>query len=204
MSPDLFPHAERDLVAALGLTQKAVRVVRADELEQKNDWAMVAGEVRYSDAGKARLFSILKISTEPAQTALGVPSGPRARAAAEKLAKDLGVTRADLLAAASETIDAMIAKHTCDTSPSAVMDRAQEFPPAAAVRTPGSLESLTCFKLYSRNTKIVEAKTAAGELVLVRVRENKNLRPGMVMKCRFAGTRIWELAQRLPRYRGRW
>lgn len=75
---------------------------------------------------------------------------------------------------------------------------------APAERAAGTLETLTCHKCYKPNRHIVEAKTAAAELVLVRVKDNTNLQPGMAMKCRFAGGRMWELAQRLPRHRGRW
>jgi len=71
-------------------------------------------------------------------------------------------------------------------------------------RRVGGHEELVCFKCYKINRLMLEAKTAADELVLVRVRDNSNFQPGMKMKCRYTGTRVWELAQRLPRYRGRW
>lgn len=65
MIPDPFKHAERVLVAELGLTQKQLRAIRADELTNGRDWSTVAGEVRYSDEGRSRLLAILKISSEP-------------------------------------------------------------------------------------------------------------------------------------------
>jgi hypothetical protein len=75
---------------------------------------------------------------------------------------------------------------------------------APGARLPGALEDLTCGKVYRINKRMVEALTAAGEQVVVRVRDNTNLQPGMVMPCRFGGGRIWELNRRLPRRRGLW
>jgi len=75
---------------------------------------------------------------------------------------------------------------------------------APGARLPGALEDLTCGKVYKINKHMVEATTAAGEQVVVRVRDNTNLQPGMVMPCRFGGGRIWELNRRLPRRRGLW
>lgn len=75
---------------------------------------------------------------------------------------------------------------------------------AEGTRIAGTIEDLVCHKCYHPNIRMLEAKSSSGEIVLVRVRDNRNLRTGMVMKCKFAGGRIFELAQRLPRFRGKW
>lgn len=68
----------------------------------------------------------------------------------------------------------------------------------------GDREELTCGKCYRPNVRIVEATRANQDRVLVRVKDNRNLRPGMMMKCRFGAGTIWELDQRLPRWPGKW
>jgi hypothetical protein len=157
-----FVHAERTLVASLGLTQKAVRALRDEDLDRTLDWDTVSGEVRYSDAGREKLMSLLKISSEPA------PALPAAAGAPP-------------------------------------FEAAQAAPaPAPEALTAATHEDLVCHKRYKPNRHIVEALRATGELVLVRVKDNSNLQPGMTMKCRFGAGRVWELAQRLPRRRGRW
>lgn len=163
MSAVQFIHAERDISTELGVSHKALRVTRADELDRDSDWTMVAGEVRYSEAGKARLLSLLKISP---------------------------------------VLPPPIAE-TVSGSPPVGLEKNSEAEPVGA-RKPGDIENLTCFKCYSPNRRILEAKTSSDELVLVRIKDNRNLRPGMIMKCRFAEGRMWELAQRLPRFRGKW
>jgi len=78
--------------------------------------------------------------------------------------------------------------------------------PAAVCGAPlqGEMRDLVCEKKYSVNRRVVEAKLGE-ETVLVRVRDSVNLLPGMTMKCRYSGEgRMWELAQRLPRKRGKW
>lgn len=151
MSADPFIHGERELVASLGLSQKAVRAVRAEDLDRTVDWETIGGEVRYSDVGRSKLLGVLKISSEAA-------------------------------------------------APAAPEDPA----PAAAARAPGALEDLVCVKCYKPNRRMLEARTVGGDVVLVRVKDNVNLLPGMTMPCRFEAGRIWTLARRLPRHRGKW
>lgn len=68
---------------------------------------------------------------------------------------------------------------------------------------PGDEVELECVKVYRPNRTIVEARLGA-EIVRVRMRDNRNMRPKMVMRCRYSGTPIWELAQRCPRFPGKW
>ena len=180
MSTDRFPHSERALVVTMGLTQKAIRAVRADSLKRNEDWDVIGGEVRYSDQGKERLHAFLKISPE---------APPPAEAAQPGL-----LTR---------MIGAL--KKSPEPEAEAVEEGPAEEPAAAPpARELGAIEELKCTKCYKPNKLIVEATTGSGESALVRVRDNTNLQPGMLMKCRFTGGRLWELAQRLPRQRGRW
>lgn len=173
MTADGFPHGERELARDLGLTQKALRVVRSDDLARKADWDVISGEVRYSASGRDRLLEVLKISAPAA--AFSIPP---------------------ILSAAAPAPPGPPEKNSVAPSAAAA-------PPAPA-RPLGCIETLTCGKCYSPNRRIVEASTAGGDQVLVRLKDNQNMRPGMAMKCRFAGGRMWELAQRLPRFRGKW
>lgn len=181
MTAAAFPHTERELVASLGLTQKAVRSVRADDLDRTIDWDTVGGEVRYSAAGRAKLLSLLKISAEPAPPGAEPPL--------------LEKNPSDPL----RTFGLVPERLDDGTHALVVTDK-----PASGALTAESREDLVCHKQYKPNRRILEAKRSNGELVLVRVKDNTNLLPGMVMKCRFGAGRVWELDQRLPRKRGRW
>ena len=179
MSADAFPHAERAVTAKLGITPKDLRGIRTASLTRGDDWEVVGNSVHYSSAGLGRLATLLKVPVDGAATAQPEP---------EKISTEPGAGPA---------------------AEPPLLEEADPAPtPAAsggpAGRAAGAIEDLVCLKCYRPNRQIVEARTGAGEEVLVRVRDNTNLRPGMTMKCRFAGTRIWELAQRLPRRRGKW
>lgn len=192
MSTDPFVHSERDLVAALGLSQKAVRDVRADGLEQKTDWKMVHGEVRYSDAGKARLLALLKISIDA-----DPPAAPAEVA--------VGSERPGIVSRAMDVLK-KFSTGAEPSAPAAAPAEAQLAAPTAAptAREPGAREELVVHKCYRPNRRILEAKTASGQMVLVRVADNTNFQPGMIMKCRYGGGPVWELDQRPPRRPGKW
>lgn len=178
MSSDAFPHLERAVAAQLGITPKDLRGIRAADLTRGEDWEIQAGAVAYSVAGVARLAQLLDVQADGAGVSAAGPekNPPEDRPAGEAAegAPPLG-----------------------DEGEAAVLDPL----PGRAL---GAVEDLVCGRCYRPNRKMVEAMTPDGELVLVRVRDNSNLQAGMVMKCRFAGSRIWELAQRLPRKRGKW
>ena len=219
MSADSFTHSERDLAGRLGISRKLIGAVRGEHLHRDVDWSMVKGEVRYSDHGVEALTTALKISGEP-----GAPAGDSAPNTLEKIpgheamVKELmaaaapqvarleamatvqrlvdvtGLSVGELVAVTAETLVEHLSKTPGDGDPT----------PAVPPRVAGAVEDLTCVKCYKPNTRILEAKTAVGEKALVRVKDNRNFLPGMVMKCRFTGTPVWELAQRLPRRRGKW
>lgn len=68
------------------------------------------------------------------------------------------------------------------------------------------LEELAVVRLYP-NRNLLQAKNAAGELVNVRVAENKNFRPGMKLKAQPPkpdGLAMYRLEGRCPRYPGRY
>lgn len=174
MSPDTFTHVERVLVGELGLTQKQLRSIRADELVNGLDWSSVSGEVRYSDEGRAKLFFILKISAEPPP--LPPPPAPSADPAPEHSAP----------------------KKSGDSA----APPAGPLPPVATLR--GTIETLTVHKVYAPNRSIIEGRRDCSEIVLVRVRDNRKFRRGMAMSCRFAQGNLWELNQPMPRYYGKW
>lgn len=76
-------------------------------------------------------------------------------------------------------------------------------PPApASPLEPGALRLLVIVRGF-RNPRIVSARL--DDLpARVRVRDSINLMPGMTMKCRFIREDLWDLAQPLPRRRGKW
>ena len=180
MSGDRFIHAEQDLADALGIPQKKLRVLRQDELDATRDWSHVGAQVRYSEEGRAKLLGLLKAD---------LPSPHSAPNAAASRAKNFVPVLALAPVEAPGDGGVALAAHTL-----AVLTRP----------FPGDVEMLTCVKCYRPNIRKLEAKRADGAIVLVRVRDNRNLRPGMAMKCRYGDGRIWELAQRLPRFPGKW
>lgn len=68
---------------------------------------------------------------------------------------------------------------------------------------PGDVRTLTLVRTYTHNRHIVLA-SLADQPVRCRVRTSEKLIPGMTMQARFIQADLWELAQRLPRRRGRW
>jgi hypothetical protein len=83
---------------------------------------------------------------------------------------------------------------------SAEIGPAEIAPPAAP--PPPAKQSLVCTRT-PRNRRIVFAKLG-GELMRVRVRDSANILPGMTLLCAHVQADLWELAQPLPRARGRW
>jgi hypothetical protein len=64
-STEVFPHAERELAAALGIAHDVLKEVRVQRLARATDWELVAGIVRYSAAGRAKALAALKIAEVP-------------------------------------------------------------------------------------------------------------------------------------------
>lgn len=54
------------------------------------------------------------------------------------------------------------------------------------------------------NTRLLQARTASGDLVSVQVRTNENFRPRMKLMARPIGGSIWKLEGNCPRQRGRY
>lgn len=69
--------------------------------------------------------------------------------------------------------------------------------------SPPPLEELTVVN-RARNPRLVFARRANGDLVRLRVRSNENFLPGMRAQGQHEAADVWTLAQRLPRWRGRW
>lgn len=75
--------------------------------------------------------------------------------------------------------------------------------PAAAVQVPPPTERFTVLKLVP-NRHLLLASDALGSTVRVRVRDNTNFMPEMVIQVRLIQGDLYELVGRGPRYRGRW
>ena len=73
----------------------------------------------------------------------------------------------------------------------------------APVLAPGACRTLECVRIFPLNRRIVQARRD-GQLVRVRVRDSINFIAGMAMPCRLIDGDLWELAQRLPRWKGKW
>jgi hypothetical protein len=205
MSGHVFTHSEADLVRSLGLNAKDIRAVRTAALTRGTHWQHVAGEVRYSADGRTILLSSLKISSDDS-AALASPA-PLQHARAS-----LCATLAAQASAAALVADAIAARLRSDlaapvgySAPKKSAERpAQPRPPArVAPPRPGEVRELVCLRTYALNKRIVLAKFGAAE-VRVRVRDSANLTAGLTMQCRFLSADLWELAQRLPRWRGKW
>lgn len=90
-------------------------------------------------------------------------------------------------------------------------------PPAAATAEPvehlapkkseepgATTADIVIVRLYPLNRRIVQGRLESGASVRVRVRDNRNLTPAMVMPCRHLGADLWELTHALPRWKGKW
>lgn len=105
---------------------------------------------------------------------------------------------------------ALLKVSTSATAPeahSAPKNSAEPTPPPA--ETPpdpapadAAVRPLECVRTFPLNRRIVQAR-CDGQLVRVRVRDSANFTTGMTMLCRLIDGDLWELAQRLPRWRGK-
>jgi hypothetical protein len=75
--------------------------------------------------------------------------------------------------------------------------------PGAEPAEPSGLRELVCLRTYTMNRRIVQAQLGE-EIVRVRVKDSAKLTAGMVMRCTHVQADMWELAQPLPRWRGKW
>lgn len=91
-----------------------------------------------------------------------------------------------------------------DLAPKNSDELAPPVPAAAAPPAPtaGEVRELVMVRTW-RNPRIVQARLGA-VLVRVRVRDNAKLTVGMVMRCALVDADLWELAQPLPKRRGKW
>jgi hypothetical protein len=176
MTPSKFAHSESALVSSLGLPRKKISALRGSALVRGVDWAHTAGEVRYSDAGRAKLHELLAIP---------------APAVAEDLApKDPTSPPFYGVLNSAEDLATALAPLPPDDPP--------DHPPR-----PGEIRVLVCVRTYPLNRRVVQARL--GEtLVRVRMRTSEHFVPAMELKARFVGADLWELAQRLPRWKGKW
>jgi hypothetical protein len=185
MSADHYPHAESELVATLGLARKRVRDVRAGTLVRGEDWNHIGGQVRYTDEGQKKLLSALHITPPPA-----APSAPEPTDA-----KDLAPKKSVLLTPDDLPDD--------DSIPSVHIDGEASGGKTAALQLkPGDERELVCSKLCLN--KAIVLATFGTLQVRVRVRDSSNITRGLKMKCRLIDADLWQLAQRLPRWKGKW
>lgn len=182
MSDPIFTHSEAQLVAELGLDRKAVRGLRAEELENGTDWKHTGGQVRYSPSGRDKLLALLKISPDSAP-----PLSPAAAAPAPETApggeKDLAP------------------KNRAAEEPAAPESAGAAKPACGDALKPGDLRDLVLARKYP-NKRIVGA-VFNRQLQRVRVKDSTKMLPGLRLECRYVGEDLWQLAQRLPRFTGK-
>ena len=87
-------------------------------------------------------------------------------------------------------------------SPAPAQPAVDSAPNAPAGLSAGDVRELVCVRRYSINFRILVAKLD-GKEQRVRVRDSRNFTAGMKLQCRFVQDDLWDLAQRLPRWRGR-
>lgn len=201
-----FVHVERALARQLGVQQTDLRQMREEALERGTHWKHERGEVRYSDEGLALLRELLKIS----DAAPPPPPDPAPLAPARAELLGVIVARADGLrasfAAEWAAANAALAQAAEKNAPAAPLPPEPATAPAPAVLAPpqpGEERELQFVRSYPLNKRILLARLGALE-VRVRVACSDNFRTGMTLKARLVGADLWELAQRAPRWPGKW
>ncbi|HVU38052.1 MAG TPA: hypothetical protein VHC95_06935 [Opitutales bacterium] len=106
-------------------------------------------------------------------------------------------------------VQAALVKPSENNTPAAPADPAQATPRAEATAPPRLLvkptagprrAQLTCLRTFTTNERILEATEAGSATVLrVRVRSNKQFRPGMQFRAVHLDGTLWALDQDLPR-----
>ncbi len=230
----VYPCLEWALAEEIGFPAESVVHARCKLLHRGADWDRVRGRIRLTAQARIRLLEVLKPAALNSAPNTVTPAAPEDTAgttepfphAEAELGTRLGLGEKNLRQLRAEVLKRgvdwdLVKGGVClpqtglgrlleatglpaSTPVLAEVTAASATQAAPSARQIGAQEELVCFKCYKLNRRMLEAKTAAGDLVLVSVRDNSNFLPGMTMKCRFAGTRVWELAQRLPRHRGRW
>ena len=190
MSTSTFSHLEKALAQRLGLSHQKIREVRSAELERGRDWAHVRGAVHYSDEGLARLCSALQVS-------------PPAPPETSRVAAEVEQPAATAAAPAEAEAASAAAVHGDGAPGASGSPHPSEKSAAAAPLCPGDERELVVVRAYSMNRHIVLARLGDTE-ARVRVRDNRKLRAGMVMRCTFVERDLWDIAQRLPRHPGKW
>jgi hypothetical protein len=185
-------YSERALAGILGLSRDDLRYIRQEVLEKKEGWRMEGREAVITAAGLKKVLGHLKASSNAPADDLDFSTALIGRPdPAEKKEEGGGsngappVAHGDALAATDSPAD-----------PSS-QDR-----PAIAPEKP-ALVKLTVRKCWP-NYKLLEAATPAGELVTVRVNNNKNFRPNMTLQARLSAAGKYEMEGRCPRSPGRY
>lgn len=176
MTGDHYPHQERELAAAAGLSQDDLKKIRRRLLTRGRDFDTVGGFVCYTAAAAVAIWH---------EVGLDLAGAPRPADSATNNPPEEKISAAD--EAPSPAAE--------PAPPSAA---AEAVPPAA-----GDLRELVCVKRFFPNTRLLGA-TYLGQTVRVKVRDNKNFVAGMKLQCRLEQGDLWVLAQRLPRWRGKW
>ena len=179
MTPSKFLHPEAALADTLGLPRKKISALRGSALVRGEHWQHTGGEVRYSDAGRALLLTGLGVTA----SAPAADSPPNTPPPAPPPADPPGAPPAV----------------PPPTPPVGPTPPTPEPPPK-----PGDEANLEVIRTYPLNRRIVLARLADGREACVRVRDSGHLLAGMTMRCRFVAAGRWDLAQRLPRWKGKW
>lgn len=131
MNAPLFIHPERALAQQLGLPLEKIREMRASGFVRGTDWQREANEIRYSEAGLAKLTA-----------ALGTAASP--------VAPELETSRAALCLTLMTRVDQLAEIPQKNSAPNA---------PAAA--QPGAERELVVWRTFVPNRRIVLARDGA-------------------------------------------
>lgn len=186
-APADFQHTERGLLASLGLAKKMVRDVRVAQLARGVDWQHLGNEVRYSDAGRAKLLAALHASPAPVAATTPPPDYSAPKNSPEPAATPLAAAVASTPEPAAEPGHA---------------PAAEPVPPVGTLQR-ADVHELVVVRLFARNRRIILARYQDREDARVRVKDSRKLRAGMTLRCSYIEGDLWEIAQRLPRWPGR-
>lgn len=186
MNGSTFTHGERSVSDRLGLDLKKLRAVRSASLTRGADWQQVAGEVRYSESGLDRISASLGATPPEYSAPKKLPDSAPA---------ELATPRTALVTLLDHRLANLV---TCGTT----CTSARREPPPANPE-PGALHELLVLRVYTRNHRIVLAQFGDQE-ARIRVRDNSKLAPGMTVQCSYVERDLWDIAQRLPRWKGKW
>jgi hypothetical protein len=166
---------EQDLAETLGVARETLRDMRQKELRKGEHWRLEGGQVVLSAAGEAKIRARIGLAAAP------------------------GAGEADGMPAPAPAGSASLAgKQTARVRVCRMFRNPRVVGAALGCRLLGE----NCVHLRRCPEQMAEAK--CGTMVRLKMRTAQKLRPGMDCMARQIGGDLWELAQRLPRWPGRW